>query len=68
MNAPRIVKLIYSESRIGNGTVDSPNRLESMLHTLDGKLVAKHDPCSELLPDGKNFEPYVFFSPDPLDI
>lgn len=39
-----LVRLIRVRRRVGDGSIDSPNRVVTTLHTLDGQLVHTEDP------------------------
>jgi len=43
----KIIKLILTHDRRGFGTADDPVRLCPQLWTLDGNLVAEHDPVQK---------------------
>lgn len=40
----KIVRLIYTEQRTGDGQKDNPSRLAKQLWTEDGRLVLSYDP------------------------
>jgi len=49
----KIIELILTEDRVGNGTKQNPVRMCTELYTKDGKLVARFDPSTmkqEFLP------------------
>jgi hypothetical protein len=47
MNETRIIKLIYTQMRVGSGVADDPVRLMDQLWTIDGMLIAQYDPSGD---------------------
>lgn len=44
--APRVIQVIKSYERRGEGIVNDPIRRVVMFHTLDGVFLAENDPCA----------------------
>ena len=42
--APKIVRVVLTELRRGDGTPNNPERTVAELYTMDGVLVAEYDP------------------------
>lgn len=42
-----LVRLIRVRRRVGEGSIDDPNRVVTTLHTLDGQLVHTEDPAAD---------------------
>ncbi len=48
MRSAKVIKVIMTEHCEGEGTVENLSRIVTCYWTLDGKLLAEHDPCCTL--------------------
>lgn len=42
--APKIVRVLLSEERRGDGSQENPERTVAQIHTMDGVLIGEYDP------------------------